>query len=641
MLQRLSLRFKIMLPMMVVIGLISFLLTYSNWQSMRQLIAHNEQAELKIHVQALENAIVSESRLAESMSSLVAHIPLVQQKFAAGDRSALAALFVPGFAQLKQHYGVDQFQFHTAPAISFLRVHKPEAFGDDLSAFRFSVVDANQTKRSLRGLENGVAGLGIRGIVPVFYQQQAIGSVEFGMNFGQSFFDQFKQHNQVDVAMHLWSESGINTIASTLAERRPLFSDQQLTLAFRGEPQLAQLAIQGVTHAVMAHAVKDYSGKPIGVIEVAMNNEHNLAVLAQERNNAIWFTLLVLLMAAGLSWLIVRYIITRLEKVVLNVKEIAGGDLTHSIPVQGKDELAQLATAINDMRDQLHRMVQEVSENTRSVDICAHEINEAIEGQAATAAQMSSSVAEITSTMEELSASSTQIAEHSGLVVDVANQAMSSSYKGSEAMQTVLSRMEDIRNDNQASLQEIIELGNKSKQISKVMSLITNLADQTKLIAFNAALEASSAGEAGKRFSVVAAEIRRLADSVTDSTGEIETKINEIQDAISRLVINSEKGANSILAGTAASNLTAERFNDIVSAVNQTSTAAQQISLSTQQQKVASNQVVVALREIVTASSHTAGSISKIAQISQDMTQLSETLAGLTSQFTLVSQADA
>lgn len=184
MLQRLSLRFKIMLPMMVVIGLISFLLTYSNWQSMRQLIAHNEQAELTIHVQALENAIVSESRLAESMSSLVAHIPLVQQKFAAGDRSALAALFVPGFAQLKQHYGVDQFQFHTAPAISFLRVHKPEAFGDDLSAFRFSVVDANQTKRSLRGLENGVAGLGIRGIVPVFYQQQAIGSVEFGMNFG-------------------------------------------------------------------------------------------------------------------------------------------------------------------------------------------------------------------------------------------------------------------------------------------------------------------------------------------------------------------------------------------------------------------------------------------------------------------------
>lgn len=437
------------------------------------------------------------------------------------------------------------------------------------------------------------------------------------------------------MALYLLTDAGVKTIGSTLADRKPLFAESALKRAFQGEAQWAQLKINGVDHAVTLQPIKDYSGKPLGVVELAMNNVNNLDVLAQERSNAIWFTVLVLLAAAALSWLIVRYILARLQNVVVNVKEIASGDLTQSIPVKGSDELARLAMAINDMRDQLHRTVREVSENTRSVDICAHQINEAIESQAATASQMSSSVAEITSTMEELSASSTQIAEHSGLVVDVANQAMSSSYKGSEAMQTVLSRMEDIRNDNQASLQEIIELGNKSKQISKVMSLITNLADQTKLIAFNAALEASSAGEAGKRFSVVAAEIRRLADSVTESTGEIENKINEIQDAISRLVINSEKGANSILAGTAASNLTAERFNEIVSAVNQTSTAAQQISLSTQQQKVASNQVVVALREIVTASAHTAGSIGKIAQISQDMTDLSEKLSSVTTVFKL------
>jgi methyl-accepting chemotaxis protein len=195
--------------------------------------------------------------------------------------------------------------------------------------------------------------------------------------------------------------------------------------------------------------------------------------------------------------------------------------------------------------------------------------------------------------------------------------------------------MEDIRNDNQASLQEIMALGAKSKQISKIMSLITNLADQTKLIAFNAALEASSAGEAGKRFSVVASEIRRLADSVTDSTDEIEAKINEIQDAISRLVITSEKGANGILAGTAASNNTAERFNDIVSAVNQTSTTAQQISLSTQQQKIASSQVVFALREIVGASAHTATAITKVAQISNEMTHISEQLSQATQFFKL------
>jgi methyl-accepting chemotaxis protein len=220
-------------------------------------------------------------------------------------------------------------------------------------------------------------------------------------------------------------------------------------------------------------------------------------------------------------------------------------------------------------------------------------------------------------------------------VVDIANQTLDGSRKGSEAMQTVLGRMSDIRNDNQHSLQEIVELGAKSKQISKVMEIINAVADQTKLIAFNAALEASSAGEAGKRFSVVAGEIRRLADSVTDSTSEIEAKINEIQDSISRLVINSEKGASGIAAGMAASANTAERLNEIVSAASQTTSAAQQISLSTQQQKTASNQVVVALREIVTASSHTAQSITRISQVSKEMSGLSAQLDGLVRQFKL------
>jgi methyl-accepting chemotaxis protein len=200
--------------------------------------------------------------------------------------------------------------------------------------------------------------------------------------------------------------------------------------------------------------------------------------------------------------------------------------------------------------------------------------------------------------------------------------------------------MGDIRADNQHSLQEIVELGAKSKEISKVMEIINTIADQTKLIAFNAALEASSAGEAGKRFSVVASEIRRLADSVTDSTSEIETKIQEIQDSISRLVITSEKGGSIITSGMEASTSTARSLDDLVNAASHTSSAAQQISLSTQQQKTASNQVVVALREIVTASSHAAQSIGRISQISHEMTVMSAELGNTVQQFKLAENLD-
>jgi methyl-accepting chemotaxis protein len=254
---------------------------------------------------------------------------------------------------------------------------------------------------------------------------------------------------------------------------------------------------------------------------------------------------------------------------------------------------------------------------------------------AAAMEQMSASVTEITSTMEELSASSSQIAEHSGSVAEIANQTWEKSKQGAEAMQAVLARMSDIRADNRHNLQEIVDLGAKSKQIGKVMEIINAVADQTKLIAFNAALEASSAGEAGKRFSVVAGEIRRLADSVTDSTGDIEAKVQEIQDSISRLVVTSERGTTMIDAGMDVSTRTAQDLSDLVRAADQTRGAARQISISTQQQKTASSQVVIALREIVSASTQTAQAIALVTQISDEMTAMSQELSGQIKRFRL------
>ncbi len=181
-------------------------------------------------------------------------------------------------------------------------------------------------------------------------------------------------------------------------------------------------------------------------------------------------------------------------------------------------------------------LVAGVEASASKVHAASREIAGAVDGQAATSSQMSASVAEITSTMEELSASSTQIAEYSESVVSIAGRTYDDSLRGSEAMQRLVEKMQRIGRDNQNALNEILELGTRSKEISKIMEIIDTVADQTKLIAFNAALEASSAGEAGKRFGVVAAEIRRLADSVTESTGEITGKVGEIQESINRLV---------------------------------------------------------------------------------------------------------
>ena len=164
---------------------------------------------------------------------------------------------------------------------------------------------------------------------------------------------------------------------------------------------------------------------------------------------------------------------------------------------------------------------------------------------------------------------------------------------------------------------------------------ITKSVIATKIIAFNAALEAASAGEAGKRFGVVAVEIRRLADSVVVSTGEIEAKITEILDAVNRLVMSSEKSSQLIQEGQEFAGHTVSLLIDMVDGVEETTNAAHQISLSTQQQQIASSQVVIALKDIEKGVRYSTDAIRKGSEVSGELAHLSERLRSLVMTFKL------
>lgn len=269
------------------------------------------------------------------------------------------------------------------------------------------------------------------------------------------------------------------------------------------------------------------------------------------------------------------------------------------------------------------------ADSVKSMGSHAGMLSVTVSQYAAVASEESASISEITSTTEELSASSTQIAEHAKAVVDIAQKTWEDTKKGATAIESMIMKMAEIHGDSQKSAAEIVDLGRRSREISKVMEIINSIADQTKLLAFNAALEASSAGEAGKRFGVVAAEIRRLADSVTESTGEIEAKINEIQEAVNNLAVASEKSARGIEQGMDFSSQTASLLSDIVEAARSTTDSAKQISLSTQQQKTANSQVVTALREIMQGTTTTSASVEALSHMSRELTAAAEYLDGI------------
>ena len=348
---------------------------------------------------------------------------------------------------------------------------------------------------------------------------------------------------------------------------------------------------------------------------------------------AITLTVLIVLLLSAF-YVANRFIAGPVEAISRTLKGF-NNDLTVTVPVTSDDEVGDLARWFNEHMGGLRLLIGMVSEVTEKVYAQASVIAAGVDKQSEFATELSSSVVEISSTMEEFSSTASQIAQHSQGVVERADKTLHDTKNGAAEVETLTFKINDISQDIQSNLAEIVELGRKSKEINKVMEIINNIANQTKLIAFNAALEAASAGEAGKRFGVVAVEIRRLADSVVESTTEIEGKITEILDAVNRLVMSSEKSSQMTVDGQEYASHTVAMLIDIVDGVEQTTDAARQISLSTQQQQIASSQVVLALKDIEQGLRYSTDSIRSSNAVTNELAELSEKLRSLVMTFRL------
>jgi methyl-accepting chemotaxis protein len=194
------------------------------------------------------------------------------------------------------------------------------------------------------------------------------------------------------------------------------------------------------------------------------------------------------------------------------------------------------------------------------------------------------------------------------------------------AVADTASGIDDIRLTTQQSSDRILALGERSQEIGRVLTIIDEIAEQTKILALNAAIEAARAGEAGKGFAVVAEEIRKLADSVTESTQEIGRVVREIQAGTSALVMSTEKAAKKVEEGKQMAARTAEALDRIVAQVEETTDAAKQISIATQQQRTASDQVVVSMREVAQVSRQAAESSRQVSGAVMELDALADSL---------------
>lgn len=218
--------------------------------------------------------------------------------------------------------------------------------------------------------------------------------------------------------------------------------------------------------------------------------------------------------------------------------------------------------------------------------------------QASGSSEQASSVAEITATMEELARTAAQIAENSNKVAKQADESDTASKEGFELVNNVIQAIQTIDTKMNQISQKTQVLGSQSKQIGKVLDIIYEIANETHLLALNATIESVAAGEFGKRFGVVAAEVRRLAESARENAESTKAIIEEFQNSINTTILSIDEGSKL----TSNVNTTAQEISNhlihITQTVAQTSQNASEISIATQQQRSASEQIVITLKDV-------------------------------------------
>jgi methyl-accepting chemotaxis protein len=249
--------------------------------------------------------------------------------------------------------------------------------------------------------------------------------------------------------------------------------------------------------------------------------------------------------------------------------------------------------------------------------------------QATVAKEQATAMSEISTTIGELLATSRQIAESAQSVAQFAQQTASAGRSGEDTVNKAQESIAEIRRQMDVIVDLMIEFGDKSQQIGTVLDIVTELAEQTNILAINSTIEAAGAGEAGKRFAVVADEIRKLADRVADSTKEIRGLIEGVRSAVNTTVMATEAGSKSVDAGSKQFADVADAFGEIAGLVSTTTDAAREIELSTKQQTTAVEQVNVAISGVAQSTKEGEASSEQTFQTASELLDLSEALTKL------------
>ena len=354
------------------------------------------------------------------------------------------------------------------------------------------------------------------------------------------------------------------------------------------------------------------------------------------------FTLVMLAILAGIALAILIGItltrsITNPLRVLVGVAErVTGGDLTVAVPVSNSsDELGVLLQTFKRMVENLRTQTLAIQEGVNVLASSSAEILASTSQVASGAAETAAAVNETTATVEEVKQTSQLASQKVRLVADGAQQSLQVSQKGKKSVDEAVQGMNRIREQMETVAESIVTLSEQGQAIGEIIATVNDLAEQSNLLAVNAAIEAAKAGEHGKGFAVVAHEVRSLAVQSKEATAQVRTILNDIQKATNAAVMAAEQGSKGVEAGERQSSEAGESIRLLADSIAESANASTQIAASSHQQMVGMEQVAQAMENIKESSMLSVTSTRQAEQSAQNLHELGQKLKGLVQRFKL------
>lgn len=340
-----------------------------------------------------------------------------------------------------------------------------------------------------------------------------------------------------------------------------------------------------------------------------------------------------LILSLAIAFFISRMISKPLELVTKNIKEVANGNLAiEPVSVKNKDEIGELAQALNEMTGSLGSLIRHVTQTSESLAASSEQLSASSEQTAQATEQITIAIQEVAvgsenqvnsassaeQSVNEISRGMEQVAHSIQTVSDLSMVTNQKAEAGTVVLSETVDQMGIVQENVAQTANIITNLRERSKEIGTILDLISGIADQTNLLALNAAIEAARAGEHGKGFAVVADEVRKLAEDSSRATNNIHIVIQEIQREINQVSLSMDEGTKSLKSGMSKVYETGKSFNEITEMIEGITNQAQEVSAVVEAVNASTEEMVQMISDIATESIHSSKNTQNIAAAAEE-----------------------